>query len=46
VLRPCYRTKVGADMELNEPNNCVQATPDCAFLFFLCQGSATPDAER
>jgi hypothetical protein len=28
------------------PNNCVQATPDCAFLFILAQVSAAPDAER
>jgi len=27
-------------------NNCVQATPDCAFLFTVAQVSGAPDAER
>ena len=27
-------------------NNCLQATPDCAFLFTLAQVSGAPDAER
>jgi len=27
-------------------NNCVQATPDYACVFFLSQGSGAPDAER
>jgi hypothetical protein len=28
------------------PNNCVQATPDCALLFIVAQASGAPDAER
>jgi len=28
------------------PNNCVQATPDCALLFIVAQVSGAPDAER
>jgi len=28
------------------PNNCVQATPDYAWLFILAQVSGAPDAER
>jgi len=28
------------------PNNCVQATPDCASLFIVAQESGAPDAER
>ena len=27
-------------------NHWVQATPDCAFLFFLCQWSGAPDPDR
>jgi hypothetical protein len=27
-------------------NNCVQATPDYACMFFLSQGSGAPDAVR
>ena len=27
-------------------NNCVQATPDCAWLFIEGQGAGAPDAER
>jgi hypothetical protein len=33
-------------MRLPVPNNCVQATPDCAFLFIPAQVSGAPDAER
>jgi hypothetical protein len=29
-----------------EPNNCVQATPDCALLFIAAQVSGAPDAVR
>ena len=29
-----------------KPNNCVQATPGCAFCEFLSQVSGAPDAER
>jgi len=29
-----------------EPNNCVQATPGCAFLFISAQVPGAPDAER
>jgi hypothetical protein len=29
-----------------QPNNCVQATPNCALLFILAQGSGAPDAKR
>jgi len=28
------------------PNHCVQATPDCAFLFIVALVSGAPDAER
>jgi hypothetical protein len=28
------------------PNNCVQATPDYAFVLFLRQLPGAPDAER
>jgi hypothetical protein len=28
------------------PNNCVQVTPDCAFLFALRHWPGAPDAER
>jgi hypothetical protein len=31
---------------LHSPNNCVQATPDCALLFIDAQVSGAPDAER
>ena len=27
-------------------NHCIQATPDCAFLFIIAQVSGAPDAER
>jgi len=30
----------------NEPNNWVQATPDCVSLLFLSQWSCAPDPER
>jgi hypothetical protein len=33
-------------MENDRLNNCVQATPDCAFLFLVAQVSGAPDAER
>jgi hypothetical protein len=29
-----------------QPNNCVQATPDYALLFIVAQVSGAPDAER
>jgi hypothetical protein len=29
-----------------QPNNCVQATPDCALLFIVAQVPGAPDAER
>jgi hypothetical protein len=28
------------------PNNCVQATPDCASLFILAQGAGLPEPGR
>jgi len=28
------------------PNQCVQATPDCALLFVIAQVCGAPDAER
>jgi len=31
---------------MTPPNNCVQATRDCAFLFTLAQVPRAPDAER
>ncbi len=31
---------------MSAPNNCVQATPDCALVFIQAQGSGAPDAER
>jgi hypothetical protein len=30
----------------HRPNNCVQATPDCALLFMVAQEPAAPDAAR
>jgi hypothetical protein len=33
-------------MSDSRANNCVQATPDCAFLFIIGQVSGAPDAER
>jgi hypothetical protein len=29
-----------------QPNNCIQATPDYACLFFVAHVSGAPDAER
>ena len=29
-----------------KPNYCIQATPDCALVFIVAQGSGAPDAER
>jgi hypothetical protein len=33
-------------MKVQALNNCVQVTPDCAFLFIVAQVSGAPDAER
>jgi hypothetical protein len=33
-------------MKSKWPNNCVQATPDYAFVLFVRQSPGAPDADR
>jgi hypothetical protein len=43
---PRYSRRRKMEGPVTPANNCVQATPSCAFCLFLCQGLGAPDAER